>query len=127
MKPLLEITTVPVSIEINVTHGTFEHNDEYWQQPKMKMNVKEGGLEIQAEPATLKIDTYKQRASVGEVNMKTADLIKKNVDKAYKIAYDATAKIVNEGNMLEKGMKASEIAVQNARAGYSIETVMDFA
>ncbi|NLJ15974.1 MAG: hypothetical protein GX346_02450 [Clostridiales bacterium] len=126
MKPLLEITTVPVSIEINVTHGTFEHNDEYRQQPKMKMNVKEGGLEIQAEPATLKIDTYKQRASVGEVNMKTADLIKKNVDKAYKIAYDATAKIVNEGNMLEKGMKASEIAVQNARAGYSIETVMDF-
>ena len=126
MKPLLEIKTVPVSIEINVTRGTFEQNDEYKSQPKMKMDVKEGGFEMHAEPATLKIDTYNQRASVGEGNMKTSDLIKSDVQKAYKIAYEGTAKIVQEGNMLERGMKAPEIAIQNARAGYNIETVMEF-
>lgn len=126
MKPLLEIKTVPVAIEINITRAGFEQNADYKRHPKMKMDIKEGGFEIHAEPATLKIDTYKQRASVGDGNVNPIELIKKDANNSYKIAYEGTAKIVEEGNMLERGMKAPEIAIQNARAGFTIETVMEF-
>lgn len=124
MKPLLEMTNIPISIEINVTRGSYEQSKA--ETPKMKVNVNKGGLEMSAEPASLKIDSYKAMASMGYGNLNEMDMLKSRGDEGIKLAYEGTANVVQEGNSLERGVSPAEIAAQKMRAGFSIETVMDF-
>lgn len=126
MKPLLEITSTPISIEISVTRASFEKQENSPELPKMVMNKNSGGFEMSAEPAELKIDTYSARSSMGYGNYTDADMLKAKRDEGIKIAYEGTASVVDEGNSLEKGVTPAEIASQKMRAGFSIETVMEF-
>ena len=125
---LLEITTVPIKVEINITKGSFtnprvNNPDKVF---KMDIQTKNGKLEIHSEPQKINIDTYAARSSMGYGNYNNADLIKTQAQKGIKLAYDGTARVVNQGNQLARGATASEIAAQNARAGQTIQTIMDF-
>lgn len=122
---LLQITTVPIQIEIKVTNAKFEHTQEN-VQPRVNIQTKNGGYVMQAEPLKLNIDTYEARKSVGYGNMKDGDMLKKKAEEGFSIAFQGTAKVASEGDQLARGMSPSEIALNNARAGATIQTIMEF-
>ena len=125
---LLEITTVPIKVEINITKGSFTNPRVNNPDKAFKMDIqtKNGKLEIHSEPQKINIDTYAARSSMGYGNYNNADLIKTSAEKGIRLAYDGTAKIVNQGNQRERGANSAESAAQNARAGQTIQTIMDF-
>lgn len=121
---LLQITTIPIKIEIKVTNAKYEYPDD--RQPKVNISTKNGGFVMEAEPLKLKIDTYEARKSLGYGHMNMGDMFKKKAGEGWSLAYQGTARVSSEGEMLARGMSSSEIAIQNARAGATIETIMEF-
>ncbi|MCH5204024.1 MAG: hypothetical protein J1F03_04700 [Oscillospiraceae bacterium] len=122
---LLQITTIPIRIEIKVTNGQFKAT-EGDKQPKVNITTKNGGYIMQAEPLRLKIDTYEARKSLGLGHMNDADMLKQKAQEGFSIAFQGTAKVAQEGDQLARGVSPSEIAINNARAGATIETIMEF-
>ena len=122
---LLEITTIPIKIEIKVTNAKFEHNDDY-SQPKVNIKTKDGGYVMEAEPLKLNIDTYEARKSLGYGHMNDGDMLQQKAQEGFSIAFQGTAKVAAEGDELARGMSPSEIALNNARAGATVQTIMDF-
>ncbi len=125
---LLEITSVPIKVEINITKGEFKNPKVGNPDMAFKMNIQttDGKLKIDSEPQKIKIDTYAARSSMGYGQYNNADLIKNEAQKSIKIAYEGTARIASEGNQLVRGSSPAQIAAQNNRAGQTIQTIMDF-
>ena len=125
---LLSITTVPRKVEVNIKKGEFTNPKVNNPDTSVKMNIQtdKGELKIHSEPPKIKIDTYDARSSMGYGNYNNADFIKKNSQEGISVAYEATAKIVNEGDQLVRGVSPAEIAAQNNKAGQTIQTIMDF-
>lgn len=125
---LLNITTVPIKVEINITKGSFTNPRVNNPDNAFKMDIKtdNGKLQIHSEPQKIKIDTYAARSSMGYGQYNNTDLIKHEADKGFKIAYEGTARIASEGNQLARGASPAEIAAQNSRAGQTIQTIMEF-
>lgn len=122
---LLQITTIPIKIEIKVTNAKFEHSEEY-TQPKVNVQTRNGGYVMQAEPLRLNIDTYEARKSLGYGHMNDADMLQQKAQDGFSIAFQGTAKVASEGDQLARGMSPSEIALNNARAGATVQTIMEF-
>lgn len=122
---LLQITTVPIKIEIKVTKAKYEPAEEN-RQPRVNIKTTNGGFVMQAEPLKLNIDTYKARRTLGEGNLKDGDIMKQKAQEGFSIAFQGTAKIAQEGDQLARGVKPSEIVKNNVRAGATIETIMEF-
>ena len=125
---LLSITSVPIKVEINITKGEFTNPKVNNPDKQLKMNIQtdKGELKIHSELPKIKIDTYGARSSLGYGNYNNADFIKRNAQDGISIAYQGTAKIVNEGDQLVRGVSPAEIAAQNNKAGQTIQTIMDF-
>lgn len=122
---LLQITTIPIKIEIKVTNAKFEHSEEY-TQPKVNIKNTNGGYVMQAEPLKLNIDTYQARKSLGYGNMTDGDMLAQKAQEGWSIAFQGTAKVASEGDQLARGASPSEIALSNARAGATVQTIMEF-
>lgn len=122
---LLQITTIPIQIEIKVTNARFEHSDEY-VQPQVNIKSRNGGFVMEAEPLKLNIDTYQARKSMGYGHMTEGDMLKQKAQEGWSIAFQGTAKVAAEGDQLAQGMSPAEIALNNARAGATVQTIMDF-
>lgn len=125
---LLEITTVPIKVEINITKGSFTNPRVNNPDKAFKMDIQtnNGKLEIHSEPQKINIDTYAARSSMGYGQYNNTDLIKTKGQDAIRLAYEGTARISSQGNQLARGATSAEIAAQNARAGQTIQTIMDF-
>lgn len=121
---LLQITTIPISIEIKVTNAKYEYPED--RQPKVIITNTEGGYIMKAEPIKLNIDTYEARKSLGYGHMNDGDMLAQKAQEGFSLAFQGTAKVASEGNQLARGMSPSEIAIQNARAGATVETIMEF-
>ncbi len=121
---LLQITTIPISIEIKITNAKYEFPKD--RQPKVNITTTNGGYVMKADPLRVNIDTYEARKSLGYGNMNDADMLAKKAQEGWSIAYQGTAKVASEGDQLARGMTASELAIQNARAGATVETIMEF-
>lgn len=122
---LLQITTIPIQIEIKVTNAKFEHSEEY-TQPRVNIKSQNGNFVMQAEPLKLNIDTYEARKSLGFGHMTDGDMLKQKAQEGFSIAFQGTAKVASEGDQLARGMSPSEIALNNARAGATVQTIMEF-
>ncbi|MBD5129024.1 MAG: hypothetical protein HDT43_03740 [Ruminococcaceae bacterium] len=122
---LLQITTIPIQIEIKVTNARFEHSDEY-VQPQVNIKSRDGGFVMEAEPLKLNIDTYQARKSMGYGHMTEGDMLKQKAQEGWSIAFQGTAKVASEGDQLARGASPAEIALNNARAGATVQTIMDF-
>lgn len=122
---LLQITTIPIQIEIKVTNARFEHSEEY-TQPRVNIKTQNGNFVMQAEPLKLNIDTYEARKSLGFGHMTDGDMLKQKAQDGFSIAFQGTAKVASEGDQLARGMSPSEIALNNARAGATVQTIMEF-
>lgn len=94
MKPLLEIQTVPISIEFKVTpaarqktHGTAE----------LEISRETNVLRIKSRAIHLNVDTFETRNSIVETTMRSNETM---AQKGVSAAYEATARFAREGNML---------------------------
>jgi hypothetical protein len=96
------------------------------QLPRMNVRTEKGGLRIDAKPAKINIDTYAARSSMGYGKYNMPDFYKNEAQRSIKLSYQGVAKLVEDGNELGRGVTPAEIATQNVRAGFTIETVMDF-
>lgn len=121
---LLQITTIPISIEIKITNAKLDFPDD--RQPKVNITTTNGQYVMKAEPLKLNIDTYEARKSLGPGNMTSGDLLAQKAQEGFSLAFQGTARVASEGNQLARGMTASEIAIQRARAGATYETIMEF-
>ena len=123
---LLQITTIPISIEIKVTNAKYQYPEGKDRQPKVKITNTQGGYVMKADPIKVNIDTYEARKSLGYGHMNDGDMLSQKAQEGFSLAFQGTARVASEGNMLARGMSASEIAIQNARAGATVETIMEF-
>ena len=122
---LLKITSIPISIEVNVTNGSLKAPED--KEPlKIDINRTPGGYKMESRPAKINIDTYAARSSMGYGEYNASDFNQREADRGFKIAYQGVARIVNEGDQLARGVSPSEIAAQQMRAGATIETAIDF-
>lgn len=121
---LLKITTIPISIEIKITKAKLELPED--RQPKVNITTKNGGFVMEAEPLKINIDTYEARKSLGYGHMTDADMLAQKAQEGWSLAFQGTAKVASNGDALARGMSASELALQNARAGATMQTIMEF-
>ena len=121
MDQLLNITTVPISIEIVVNKARLEQTT---QMPKVQVTRERGGLQIHAEPIKINIDNTKMRKSIGIKNVDS--LVKDFANDGIKICYQGIAKIVENGNQMISPQKISPAQLAAKQNQRSIETVMSF-
>lgn len=122
---LLSITTIPINIEIKVTNAKYQPKEGDYQ-PKVNITTRNGGFVMEAEPLKLNVDTYQARKSLGYGHMTDGDMLSQKASDGWRIAYQGTAKIASEGDRLARGASPYEIAISNARAGATVETIMEF-
>ena len=94
MKPLIEITTVPIEIQMKVTNARLEYARGTAQ---MEVSRDKGGLNIRSRPIRVNIDTFEARSSVMPT---TTQIIQQQAQKGMQGAYQATGVIAREGRMM---------------------------
>ena len=104
MKPLIEITTVPIQIEMKTTNAKLEY-----ARGTVEMEIKrdKGGLEIKSKPIRVNIDTFEARNSVTPTAVRS---IEQSAQKGRQTAYQATAAYAQQGKlMMETKLGEEEI------------------
>ena len=81
---LLQITTIPISIEIKITNAKLELPDD--RQPKVNITTTNGQFVMKAEPLKLNIDTYEARKSLGPGHMTDGDIMAQKAQEGFSLA-----------------------------------------
>lgn len=95
MQPLIEIRTIPMSIELKVNNATYELASS---DASVEIRHENGGMHMKMQPTKLKIDTFEARNSTPfkSTMRSNSEFAKKGIQ----AAYEATANLAREGNML---------------------------
>ena len=119
MKPLIEITTVPIQIEMKTTNAKLEY-----VRGTAEMEVsrdKGGGLQIKSRPIRVNIDTFEARNSITPT---LARSIEQNAQKGKEAAYTATATFAREGKLMMETKLGEEVITKLAKDAYK-ENIKD--
>ena len=106
MKPLIEITTVPIQIEMKTTHAKLEYARG---TAEMEVTRDKGGLQIKSRPIRVNIDTYEARNSVTPT---LARSLEQNAQKGKQASYKATATFASQGQLMMKTKLGEEVITQ---------------
>ena len=109
MDPLIEITTIPIEIEMKVTNARLEYHRGTAQ---MQVSRDKGGLRIQSQPIRVNIDTFESRSSVTPT---TPQVIQQQAQKGVQGAYRATAVLAQQGRMMMEAQIDQDVIPQLAR------------
>lgn len=94
MKPLLEIQTIPISIEFKVNPAQITRKSS---TVDLEISREKNGLHIKSRPIKLNIDTFECRSSyLPTVSQSISQMAERSIE----MAYNATARFAQEGNML---------------------------
>lgn len=109
MKPLIEITTVPIQIEMKTTNAKLEY-----ARGTVEMEIKrdKGGLEIKSKPIRVNIDTFEARNSVTPTAVRS---IEQSTQKGRQTAYQATAAYAQQGKLMMETKLGEEVITKFAR------------
>ena len=109
MKPLIEITTVPIQIEMKTTNAKLEY-----ARGTVEMEIKrdKGGLEIKSKPIRVNIDTFEARNSVTPTAVRS---IEQSAQKGRQTAYQATATYAQQGKLMMETKLGEEVITKFAR------------
>lgn len=113
MKPLIQITTVPIMIEMKSTMASIQRKAQ-----TVDLNISRsegGGLKIESSPIKVNIDTFEARNSISPTPIRS---IKQFAEKGINAAYEATARMAKEGQMfldakLSGGKGLSQVIAQS--------------
>ena len=122
MSQLLNITTIPINIEVNVTRAELKQDST---APMVHIDRQPGSMQIKAEPIKVQIDNTAARESLGYGHKNIDTFAKDEAEKGIKVAYQAIANIVNEGDALAS-FEATPASIAASKASRTLETVMEF-
>ena len=108
MTPLIEITTVPIEIEMKVSHAKLEYTRG---TADLEISRQDGGLSIKSRPIRLNLDTFESRNSVVPT---TARAVKQEAQQGQQAAYEATATYAQQGQLLLQAKFGQEMVTQFA-------------
>ena len=108
MEPLIEITTVPIEIQMKVTNARLEYARGTAQ---VEISRSKGGLSIRSQPIRVNIDTFEARSSVIPT---TPQIIQQQAQRGMQGAYQATAVIAREGRMMMEAKIHQDVIPQLA-------------
>ncbi len=106
MKPLIEITTVPIQIEMRTTSAKLEY---VRGTAEMEVSRDKGGLQIKSRPIRVNIDSFEARNSVTPT---LARSLEQTAEKGKQAAYTATATFAQQGNLMMKTKLGEEVITQ---------------
>lgn len=110
MNPLIEIKTVPIEIQMKVTHARLEYARGTAQ---VEISRNKGGLNIRSQPIKVNLDTFEARNSVMPT---TSTLIRQQAQAGIQGAYQATAVLAREGRMMMEARIDQDVIPQLAKA-----------
>lgn len=121
MQQLLEIRNRPIQMEFKVEPARYEMK---MPRSSFEVNREKGSLEISSKPPKLHLDSFDMRASLGLVSVSTS--VKQAGERGVQIAYEATARMAEEGNMMMDSANAiSEISSQKMQPDF--DTALSFS
>ena len=109
MYPLIEITTVPIEIEMKVSNAHLEYARGTAQ---MEVSRDKGGLSIRSQPIRVNIDTFEARSSIVPT---TTQSIQQQAQRGVQGAYQATSVLAQEGRMMMEARIDQDVIPQLAR------------
>lgn len=125
MTPLIEIKTVPIEIEMKVSHAKLEYTRG---TADLEISRHKGGLNIKSKPIQLNIDTFEARSSVVPT---TKQSIEQNAQRGKQQVYEVTATYAQQGQLLLKakigedmiGQFAAESQAKNVKTNVGIDFI----
>ena len=108
MKPLIEITTVPIQIEMKTTNAKLEYARG---TAEMEIHRDNGSLQIKSRPIKVNIDTFEARNSLSPT---LARYLEQSAQKGRQAAYEATATYARQGQLLLEAQVGEELVTQFA-------------
>ncbi len=109
MDPLIEIKTVPIEIQMKVTHARLEYARGTAQ---VEISRDKGGLNIRSQPIKVNLDTFEARNSVTPT---TATVIRQQAQAGVEGAYQATGVLAREGRMMMEAKIGQDVIPQLAK------------
>ena len=109
MEPLIEITTVPIEIQMKVTNARLEYARGTAQ---MEVSRDKGGLNIRSRPIRVNIDTFEARSSVTPT---TSHIIQHQAQEAIQSAFQSTSVLAREGRMMMEAKINQDVIPQLAK------------
>ena len=109
MKPLIEITTVPIQIEMKTTHAKLEYARG---TAEMEITRDKKGLQIKSRPIRLNIDTFEARNSISPTPMRS---VEQHAQQGQQAAYSATAAYAQQGKLLLNAKIGEDMITQFAK------------
>ena len=109
MKPLIEITTVPIQIEMKTTNAKLEYARG---TAEMEISRDKGGLQIKSRPIRVNIDTFEARNTVTPT---LARSLQQGAQKGQQAAYQATATYAQQGKLMMETKLGEEVITKFSR------------
>ena len=109
MKPLIEITTVPIQIEMNTTNAKLEYARG---TAEMEISRDKKGLQIKSRPIRVNIDTFEARNSITPTLARSQE---QNAQKGIQAAYRATATFAQQGKLMMETKLGEEVITKFSR------------
>lgn len=96
MNQLIKITTVPIQYELRISNARFERQSS---EAQLEIRRNKGGLSIKSSPVKLHLDSSAARSSITPT---TTQSVSQAAQKGKDAAYNATAQLAQEGQLLLK-------------------------
>lgn len=109
MRPLIEIQTIPIEIQMKTTNAHLEYARGTAQ---MEVSRDRRGLQIRSQPIRANIDTFEARSSIVPT---TAQSIQQGAAQGQRAAYEATAVLAQEGRMMMEAKIDQDVIPQLAQ------------
>lgn len=123
MGPLIEITTVPIEIEMKTTNAQLLYSRG---TAEMEVSRDKGGLNIKSRPIQLKIDSFEAQNSIRPTTMQN---VLQGAQQGKQAAYQATATYARRGQLVMDAQLGQELVTQFAKETQDAQmgrTVEDF-
>ncbi|MDF2814447.1 MAG: hypothetical protein K0Q81_647 [Paenibacillus sp.] len=108
MYPLIEITTIPIQLEIKTTDARLELARG---TAEMEISRDKGGLSIKSRPIRVNIDTFEARNSLSPT---LPNSIQQYAEAGQQAAYEATATYAQQGQLLLNARIGEELITKFA-------------
>ena len=109
MRPLIEIQTIPIEIQMKTTNAHLEYARGTAQ---MEVSRDRRGLQIRSQPIRVNIYTFEARSSIVPT---TAQSIQQGAAQGQRAAYEATAVLAQEGRMMMEAKIDQDVIPQLAQ------------
>lgn len=109
MRPLIEIQTIPIEIQMKTTNAHLKYARGTAQ---MEVSRDRRGLQIRSQPIRVNIDTFEARSSIVPT---TAQSIQQGAAQGQRAAYEATAVLAQEGRMMMEAKIDQDVIPQLAQ------------